>query len=516
METEVVEPNSEIIDIPDNQKYILCLLNSQGKPIKYIVFNGNSSPMTDEQMKQKLFSKDIDRQNFDAIMPPPEFHNSSQQLHKDDTIRTIKKKIIHELGKNDVCYEEIYIFGQQYLNVDPVKIIDQQKDLFDGKLMSQLALNIQLDPAYYEELKTKDKAAYTYEDLSKYINKKEKYKVSIPLGQRFSNYRDLLFSGNPYDVELRKDDPKPAFQISNKNELYTFENQLLLNYGELVNNVIYLCKAGDVFDYADSSQYLYTDGSTVEKMIIDQTFFVELYFPLLYKAEVTNKDLFLERQQEFIKHNEVLLKPGTFQLYDTVDLFYNIYNNRSDDLNYIETGISDFNIILHPDIDIPLPLDIIFKQIHSTLGNEATPYYPPIPLIKYNPGKRRESMFRFYSKSVSKDGKKIPWLSKKQINSISKDNKKLNQIVLYVQYYTVKKELLEIYVDINADGNIRIRSVLTTPISLPILETIIYNVVNPIIIKINKILEKSGYRIRKFDKFSDDNVEIVNLKYYCY
>ena len=48
--TEVIES----IEIPENQKYILCLLNSKGYPSKYIVFNGNSTPMTDEQIKQKL------------------------------------------------------------------------------------------------------------------------------------------------------------------------------------------------------------------------------------------------------------------------------------------------------------------------------------------------------------------------------------------------------------------------------------------------------------------------------
>jgi len=141
---ESIEPISETIEIPESQKYILCLLNSQGKPTKYIVFNGNSTPITEEQIKQKLFSKDGERQNFDAIVPQPEFHITAQQIHKDDTIRTIKKKIIHELGKNNVCYEELYLFGQQYLTVDPVKVIDQQKGLFNGKLMSQFAINIQL------------------------------------------------------------------------------------------------------------------------------------------------------------------------------------------------------------------------------------------------------------------------------------------------------------------------------------------------------------------------------------
>jgi len=500
-----------VIEIPENQKYILCLLDSQGKPTKYIVFNGSSEPMIDENIKQKLFSKD-ERILFDKI-PQPEFHNSSQQIHKDDTIRTIKKKIIHELGKNELCYEEIYLFAHQYQNVDPIKVINQEKDLFSLKLMSQFAINIQLNKSSYAELKNMDTSFYHYEDLVKYVNKDKKYKVSIPLGQRFSNSRNLLFSGNPYDVELQKDDPEPAFQISKGNELYTFENQLLLNYGEIVKNVIYVCKAGDVLDYAVATEYKYVDGTSQEKMVIDETYMIQLYFPLLNKLNIKNKDDFNRQQQDFIERNNSLLKPGTFQLYDTIDLFYNLYNTRKKELSYLEQGISSFTIILHPEVDIPLPLDIIFKQIHATKGSETPYYYPSVPFIKYNPGKRRESMFRFYSENISKDGKKIPWLTKKQINAISKENKKGNQITMYIQYKTAKNQVIDLFLDLQENGNLRIRSVLNKPVSLALLETIIYNVTNPIIIKINKILEKSGYKIKKFNRLSDSNIEIVNIKY---
>jgi hypothetical protein len=499
-----------VIEIPENQKYILCLLDSQGKPIRYIVFNGNSEPMTDESIKQKIFSKD-DRLLFDKI-PQPEFHNSSQQIHKDDTVRTIKKKIIHELGKNEICYEEIYLFAHQYQNVDPVKVINQEKELFTSKLMSQFSINIQLDKTSYSELKSMDKSSYNYEDIVKYVNKDKKYKISIPLGQRFSNSRNLLFSGNPYDVQLQKGDPEPAFQVTKGNELYTFENQLLLNYGEIVKNVIYVCKAGDVFDYASATEYKYIDGTSQEKMVINESYMSQLYFPLLNKLNIKNKEEFIRQQQEFIERNNSLLKPGTFQLYDTIDLFYNIYNNRKTELSYLENGVSSFTIVLHPDVDIPLPLDIVFKQIHATKGTDNPYYYPGVPLIKYNPGKRRESMFRFYSESISKDGKKIPWLSRKKINAISKENKKSNQITMYIQYKTAKNESIDLFLDIQENGNLKIRSVLDKLVSIPLLETIIYNVTNPIIIKINKILEKSGYKIKRFNRLTDLNVEIISIK----
>jgi len=500
-----------IIEIPEDQKYVICLLDSQGKPVKYVLFNGNSQPITNDQIKQKLFSDD-ELKTFNSL-PQPEFHSSSQQIHKDDTIRTIKKKIIHELGKNELCYEEIYLFSQQQQPVDPIKILTQQKGLFTGKLFSQLAINIQMDNTLYSDFKKLNKVSYSYEDLKKYINKESMYKVSVPLGQRFSRSRDLLFSGNPFDVEMQKDDPEPAFVVSNENELYTFENQLLLNYGEIINNVIYVCRAGDVCDYAVSAEYSYQDGSKVEKVPIDLSYMIQLYFPLLYKLNINSKDEFNEKQQELISQNNYILKPSTFQLYDTIDLLYNIYNSRKSEIPYSEKGVLSFDIVLHPDIEIALPLDIIFKQIHATKGTTEPFFYPFVPLIKYNPGKKRDAIFRFYSESISKDGKKIPWLKKKQISTISRENKKNNQILLYIQYSTLKNEKIDIFLEIESNGNMRVRSILNKPISMNKLENIIYNVTNPIIIKLNKILEKSGYKIKRFNSLKDENVEIVKLKY---
>ena len=33
---------------------------------------------------------------------------STQQIHKDDSIRIIKKKIIQEIGEQEICYDEMY------------------------------------------------------------------------------------------------------------------------------------------------------------------------------------------------------------------------------------------------------------------------------------------------------------------------------------------------------------------------------------------------------------------------
>ena len=78
-----------------------------------------------------------------------------------------------------------------------------------------------------------------------------------------------------------------------------------------------------------------------------------------------------------------------------------IYWSKEDneEMPYIENGISEFSITISSGLDVNFPLDLIFRKLHSN---------DKIPFIKYNPGTRKENMYRLYSNKVSHDGKKIP------------------------------------------------------------------------------------------------------------
>jgi hypothetical protein len=479
--------------IPDKEKYYICLLDSYGKPTRIIAFNGTSTQTTEEEMKKHLFSNDEELMAFDLIQPAPEFHNSIQQLHKDDSVRAIKKKILHEIGINEISYDEIYIFSKRLEHINLLKtyqeITKNDQTILDKRTIGQFLLNAQIDKSIVEDLLSLGKINFTYEDLLKRIGGSTiKSNLSIPIGQKFSVFRNILFSGNPFDV--LSGDGEPVFQKDKKNDLYTFENQLLLNYGDIINNVIYVCFAEDVLDYSMEN------GLNSEYMI-------ELYYPSLYKKNIRSKETLLEERQNLIEDNKKLIKPQTLKLYDTIDCFYDIYHGRSSELNYTDIGINEFDIIIHPEFDIPLPLEIIFKQMHST---------KEMPFIKYNPGPKREALFRLYSEVVSKNGKKIPYLSRSKIVSISKTTGKIRQISVFIQHKTSKQDM-EIFLDFEFNGNLRVRSSFSKPISVNDMETIIYNSINPIIISVNKFLEKSGYKIATFQNIKDENIEVINLNY---
>ena len=63
------------------------------------------------------------------------------------------------------------------------------------------------------------------------------------------------------------------------------------------------------------------------------------------------------------------------------------------------------------DSEYNVPLDIIFKLIHAT---------KKIPLIKFNPSKKQEKIYRLYCDRVAKNGRKIPYLSKGLIFKLTK------------------------------------------------------------------------------------------------
>ena len=522
--------------IPEKDVYTLCFLDSQGMPKQFISFQGNTSQiLSEEELKTNLFS-DEELNKINQLGTSPVFRQSSQQIHLDDSIRTIKKKIIHELGANNISYEEIYLFANHLEKISlleayqqvtqtnvavttkgATRIERQLQELenihneMDSRTLGQFLMNLKVEKVVgmnttysdiemseqtrdtsndEENINVLEKDSYLYEDLLKIIPKQEKYMLSFSLGQKFSKTVDLLYSGNPFDV--MSGDGEPVFQKNKKNELYVFENHLLMNYGNIDKNIIYVCLVGDVLDYAIQNN-------------INESYFVDLYFPLLYKKNILNKSAFMENQQNLISQNNTLLDDVTLKSFDIVDMFYNIYYGRQNELPYIDRGIESFDIIIHPDYDIPLPLDIIFKQIHCS---------KQIPYIKYNPGIRRENMFRLYSEEIAKNGKKIPVLKKSQIYAISKQTGKMRQISLFIRQDT-HKQMVELFVDFEYNGNIRVRGSLNKPISVNDLEIIIYNALNPVIHSINDSLERSGYMIPMFDKITDRQIEIVQISYGC-
>ena len=458
------------------------ILNSNREILKIIVFSGDNNS---NDIFSNIEKENIQNENIEVVY-------SKQQIHIDDSIRIIKTKILREIDVNKYSYDELCMFGNMKHTPNMYNLYNlltqNEKNAFTSQTMAQLMINLNIDDSVINQINKKNK--YLYEDLLQLQNIQNEYLLSISLGRKFAKYRDYLYSANPFGLITEQAIYPSALQ----NELITFENTLLLNYGKLVDNNIYLCLADDVFDYAIKNGYNEENMS-------------EMYFPLLFQNNIMTKDDLQKQKQVLIKKSKMNIDEERFKLYEMVSMYYNIFQGKNRDLPYDERGIYSFEILFKTGLNSGIPLEIIFKNIHSS---------KTIPLMKFNPGNLRENLYRLYSEKISRNGKKIPYLNENTINQLSKKIGKGRQISLFVQNeYNVGEitKKIDIYIDLEQNGNIRVYGDLKQAVLQEELNNIIELSLNPVIQNINGFLQQSGYTIQLFTNINHEDVEVVNMKY---
>ena len=194
----------------------VCLLEPYNRINKVFVFHPDINP-------EQVFSQtELDRIRKDDTI----IQYSQQQIHIDDSIRVIKNKILRELGMNMISYKELYLFSQIVQSIPLFSIyqnITSNGELpFTKDILNQLILNFGLENNIVLEKET-----YTFNELLQILPKE--IIIKMPFGQKFEKEYDYLFSANPYDL-------KYEFPML---PLFSLENSLLLNYGNLYENTIF-------------------------------------------------------------------------------------------------------------------------------------------------------------------------------------------------------------------------------------------------------------------------------------
>jgi len=344
---------------------------------------------------QKIFS-DNELQNISENNIPVELIN--EMIHYDDTISTIKKKII-KYTELRVSTFELYLFGIKKMYINPSILYNQLTQVDTEKLtkdrLCEYLLNIV--PGDCENnnnnkecsLLNTNKENYSFEDLINLddINWDVINNITIPIGQKLTQKKQYHYVVNPYNCVFMND----ILKNKSTEMLTTQNNNLLFEYNELCNNNIFISLADEVLEFSKELN----DVSEVD--------FLKLYFPQLYT-------------QKQVKSNE-MLKDKKIQLYDDtleeigenfdnynnrIDLLYNMYYKKLTDLPYENNtpGILKLEFTIHPTYSIKFPLEILFKLINSN---------KTIPMIKYNPGKNRENIYRLFTNNqYATNGKKYP------------------------------------------------------------------------------------------------------------
>ena len=114
------------------------------------------------------------------------------------------------------------------------------------------------------------------------------------------------------------------------------------------------------------------------------------------------------------------------------------------------------------------------------------------------PSKKQEKIYRLYCDKVAKNGKKIPYLSKNLIFKLSKSLGEMNRVSCYIEYNDNEK-IIPIFLVFDNYSNIYIKTEFKETKSIPEIENIITNAVNPILEIVKKYIENSGYSMNLFN-----------------
>ena len=227
------------------------LVNGSIDTIFIFYGNKNECKENDDEFFRTIFTdKEIDEIHSKKI----NIKCSEQKIHYDDSISTIKIKILTEIKKN-TSIDEIYLFCQKketFSAVSLYQLLTQNKKLELTKIrLEQFISNIVSDEAGNAFIPPPEKDVYTFEDILEMKIEGKTYIVNKVLGQKFFIVEnEYPFVCNPYNIT----DYDRFFEKNARKSLTTLNSHLLLNSGDIINNNIYLCLASDVLSFVSKKK----------------------------------------------------------------------------------------------------------------------------------------------------------------------------------------------------------------------------------------------------------------------
>jgi len=452
------------------------------------VFNGDKNGSKNQK---ELFNRIFTEEEIQTIQKEKiAVKFTEQSIHYDDSIGTIKIKILIEL-KKEHSLDEIYLYCQKNEKLNSVAVyqsLTQNKKIELTKIrLEQFISNIVSEDNGTQFTPPLDKEIYTFDDILDMKLEDKAFIVNKVLGQKFFIVEnEYPFICNPFTVTKYDS----FFEKSARKSLSTLNSHLLLNSGKIVNNNIYLCLAENVLNYVSQND-------------VSEETTIKIYYPFLYNKNINNLENLEKSKENLLENSNKIINEKTEDVFKTIDMFYNIYYLRKNELSYENRGIKQIKAIIKPEFDIKIPLEVIFKIIHATKVN---------PLIKYNSSTRQENVYRLYTDNIATDGRKIPYLKKASIFKLIKNIGKTKSVSVYIET-NEEVNLQNLVCEFDENGFITVTSEFKVSVNENEVNEFFKKYINPIISEIQNLLEQSGYKLKQFNSLTDDNVEIKNITY---
>ena len=405
-----------------------------------------------------------------------------KHIYLDDTIDTVKRKIVHEY-ENSIGYDAIYIFVTQEKSFVPEILYKELTQNGSQPITHQRLRNFLLnfiDSDLLDELEEKNE--YTIGDLYK-MRLDKKHMVYTSVGQVFKGKKSTIYPFLANPMLIKSPENEDNFLQENAEQMIsTLNSSLVMDIGGFNDNTFHVLTADYVLEHMAS---VGADSNT------------GIYYPFLEKQGIDTLDKVLAEGEKIVDKNNELLTKNVLESYRSVEMFYDVYKKTP--YPVVKSGIVEYDIMMYQNLEIILPLEQVFKLLHST---------KTIPFVKFNPGFRRENLLRLYSEEKTIDGTKIPYLSKAMIIKLIKNLGKSKTITLYLDD--------SIICSLNEKGMIRVNGESETPLSVEEIEEKIRILVNPILESVRKYVKESGFDFDVFKSFAEENVEVVSMNYVSY
>jgi hypothetical protein len=458
-----------------------------------------------------------------------------ERIYPDDSIETIKKKFLYLMrDKVGLSYAELYFFCKQMKTITTQMAHDHITS--NGKLemtsvrVENYLLNIDNQPTVVGGLGYTALSALKLEEKPRIIN--------VAMGQELniaSTY-EYPYAANPFDA-MNAD---PFLEVHASEIVNTTNKVVLIDYGVFIHNTIYLVSAEDALVYAKESALTAATAAAPATAArpIYESYMVNVYFPYLsvYRDDTRRSALEIGSAEAsgevdlatIHSHNTLLLHKNAMFDADkkilnerflrqtaNIKLLYDIYERRTTEHNYIDDGIRGVELMIHPETPYNQSLDTVFKLIHCS---------EYIPYIKYNPGKKRDNIYKFYISGVSRSGRKIPYLPKGDIFRLIKTTARKKSVAMYINYTYSNPEVpnhkathlpVPILCEFYPDGSIYVKLFVKYSFTTAEMESIIKATVNPVLRVIKEHVEQSGFHMSLFTKLYHPQIELINIEYFA-
>ena len=487
-----------------------------------------------------------------------------ERIYPDDSIETIKKKFLYlTRDKVGLSYSELYLFCKQVktittqmahdhitsngkLEMTPVRVQNYLLNIDNQPMAMPASASAPASPQEYAKLGPPAGGStgnYAYTNIANLKLEEKPRIINVTMGQELniaSTY-EYPYVANPFDAVYAD----PFLEIHATEIVNTTNKIVLIDYGVFLHNTIYLVTAEDALVYAKEINIVdpsvaggaaAASATPTPGKLIYESYIVQLYFPYLstYRddsrhlpveqgsaeasgesdlATIHSRETLLLHKLKLFDADKKILNERFMRQTANIKLLYDIYEKRTSQQNYIDDGIRCVELMIHPETPYNQSLDTVFKLIHCSQY---------IPYIKYNPGKKRDNIYKLYISGISRSGRKIPYLPKSDIFRLIKTTARKKSVAMYIPYTYSNPEVpdhkathlpIPMICEFYPDGSIYVKLSVKFSFTTTDIESIIKATVNPVLRVIKEHVEQSGFQMTLFTKLYHPQIELINMEY---